>query len=209
MMHFLVKPILLVPCLFILGTIQSAAQSKKYAIAPGLSAEIAHTQGSKALSVKLSGVETIELDLTQPADGVFQIKSADYNFDGFKDFAFTEVANPGAIHPYDIYLYHPLEKTFELLERPDGACEFLGNVRINKQDKTLRSSCRSGTKTSMDIFSWADSYSLNLMKSVDHGDEAQAIEAEVKAAQKEEKAEERKEKRKSRKAQQEADETDE
>lgn len=171
----------------------AAAQTKKLAVAPGVSANIVHEPGSAIVKVLIPGVEEIELELTQSASNTFLIKSADYNGDGFKDFAMTSKdATPGAPTLYDIYLYHPLEKTFEALELPEGVCQHFSNVRLNAADRTLRSSCRSGTKSSMDIFRWADAFTLVLTKSVDNSAEAQQEVAEEKADQKAEKAEQRK-----------------
>ena len=176
-----------------------SAQTKKITVAPGVIANVVHEPGSSALKVLIPGVEEIELELTQPASNTFLIKTADYNGDGFKDFAFTSKDPiPGAPTLYDIYLYHPLEKTFEALEMPEAVCPQFSNVRVNPADKTLRSSCRSGTKSSMDIFRWADAYSLELVKSVDNSKEAQEEVAEEKAEQKADKAEQRKDVRENR-----------
>jgi hypothetical protein len=143
----------------------------------------------------MPGVEAIDLELTQPVENTFLIKTADYNFDGFKDFAFTskDAANPAAPTVYDIYIYNPQEKTFEAPENPGGVCGQFGNIRLNAADKTLRSSCRSGNKTSVDIFRWVTANTLELTKSTDNSLEAQQDVAEEKAEQKAEKADQRKE----------------
>lgn len=171
------------------------AQAKKYTIAPGLIAEVAHIQGSIAVTVKIPGVEQIDVDISQPADGIYQIKTADYNFDGFKDFAFVGTNGTTGMHVYDIFLYHPADRTFESLEVSDGACEVFGNVRTNPAEKTLRSSCKSGKKSSLDVYKWADAFTLQLVKSTDNSADAQADAAEEKATNKEEQADKRKEKR--------------
>ncbi len=174
-----------------------AAQTKKLIITTGVSANINHVLGSKTVQVLIPGVETIDLDISQNAANTFGIKTADYNFDGAKDFALAgrDPLNPAAPLVYDIYLYNPKEKTFEALENPGGACGQFSNVRLNAADKTLRSSCRSGTKTSTDIFKWVTPYSLELAKSTDNSAETQQEMAEEKADKKADKADTKKEAR--------------
>ncbi len=191
----------------------AAAQTKKLQIAPGLAATINHAQGSPGVQVLIPGVETIELDLGQPISAAYQIKAADYNFDGLKDFAFVAVNQTTGTQTYDIFIYHPEDKSFEALESPGGICERFGNVRLSAGDKTLRSSCRAGVKSSMDIFKWTGRYALELVKSTDNSAEAQQEAAESKAEQKAEKADSRKdareEKEEQRKDRKEAKEDDE
>lgn len=177
--------------------LHAAAQTKKYQITSGLTATVNHAEGSKVIQVLLPGVETIELDLSQTATNVFLIKTADYNFDGFKDFAFTskDASNPTAPVVYDIYLYNSKEKTFEAPENPGGVCGQFSNIRLNAADKTLRSACKSGTKTSIDIFRWVTPFSLELTKSTDNSAEVQQEAAEEKAEKKAEKTDARKEAR--------------
>lgn len=171
------------------------AQTKKLAITPTLSANINHAQGSNTVQVLIPGVEAIELDIAQSAGNTFVIKTADYNFDGCKDFALAgrDPLNPAAPLVYDIYLYNPQEKAFEAVENPGGACGQFSNVRLAAADKTLRSSCKSGNKTSVDIFKWVTPFSLELTKSTDNSTEAQGDAAEEKAEKKAEKADTRKE----------------
>jgi hypothetical protein len=175
--------------------VHSFAQTKKLQIATGLTATINHPQGGRTVQVLIPGVETIDLDLTQAPTNTFLIKTADYNFDGYKDFSFTskDASNPGAPTVYDIFIYSPQDKTFEALENPGGACGQFSNVRLNAGDKTLRSACRTGNKTSMDIFRWATPLSLELTKSTDNSLEVQQEMAEEKADQKQEKADTRQE----------------
>ena len=179
-----------------LCTFQANAQSKKYPIATGLYATVNHKEGSKSVQVLMQGVETIELDLSQSPNNTFLIKTSDYNFDGYKDFAFTSKdAAPGAPTIYDIFLYHPTEKSFEALEVPEGACEVFANVRVNVADKTIRASCRTGTKASLDVYGWTDAFTLDLVKSNDNGADAQADKADEKADRKASKLEELRDKR--------------
>jgi hypothetical protein len=188
------------------------AQTKKLAISPSISATIQHAPGARTVQVLIPGVEVIELDLTQPGDAVFIIKTADYNFDGYKDFAFTsrDAAVPAAPTRYDIFLYHAEEKTFEPLEAEGGVCEGLSNVRVSVADKSLRSSCRAGTpKSSTDIYRWDSPFSLTLVKSIDNSAETMTEKAEEKADLKAEKAEGRKDAQDARKAAKEEDEEDE
>lgn len=170
-----------------------SAQTKKLTIATGLQATINHAEGSKTVQVLLPGVETIELDLTQPGATAFQIKAADYNFDGYKDFAFVGLNVATGIQVYDIFLYHPADKSFEALEYTGGVCEALGNVRLNAGDKTLRSSCKANGKTSTDVFRWTTPFAIELTKSIDNSAEKQQETAEEKAEKKAEKADTRKE----------------
>lgn len=180
--------------------LSAAAQSKKLQITNGLTANINHAQGSKTVQVLIPGVEAIELDLTQPVTNTFMIKTADYNFDGYKDFAFTskDASLPNAPTVYDIFLYNPQEKVFEAPENPGGACGQFSNIRLNAADKTLRSSCRSGTKTSTDIFRWVTPFSLELTKSTDNSMEAQQEIAEEKAEKKQERTEQRQDEKEER-----------
>lgn len=178
-----------------LYAISAGAQTRKYLITTGLSATVTHNPGKPTVEVALPGVELITLDLTQPVTNTFQIKTTDFNFDGFRDFAFVGVNVAGGTQVYDIYLYHPADKTFEALDVPGGVCEAFGNVRLNAGEKTLRSSCRSGAKSSLDIYKWSGPFSLELVKSVDNSTEAQTEQAEDKADRKAEKADLRQEKR--------------
>jgi hypothetical protein len=176
----------------ILSTINVQAQVKKYLIIPGVQASINHAAGSPTVQVLIPGVETIELDLSQPISATYQIKTADYNFDGQKDFAFVAVNQISGTQIYDIFIYRPDDKSFEALELPGGVCERFGNVRLTAADKTLRSSCKSGTKSSTDIFKWGNAYALELIQSTDNSAEAQQEAAEMKSEQKTEKEETRK-----------------
>ncbi len=173
----------------------SQAQSKKYTVTAGLSAQISHTQGKGTVEVAIPGVELMNLDLTQPSNGVFQIKTSDYNFDGYKDFAFVGVNTATGTQVYDIYLYHPADGVFEALEIADGACDAFGNVRTNATDKTLRSSCKKGNKSSQDMYKWTSQFTLELISSTDNSTEALTDEIEDKAEKKADKAEQRKDKR--------------
>ena len=177
----------------VLSTINVHAQTKKFQITAGLPATINHAAGSAMVQVLIPGVETIELDLSQPISPTYQIKTADYNFDGQKDFAFVAVNQVSGIQVYDIFIYRPDDKSFEALELPGGVCERFSNVRLSAGDKTLRSSCKSGTKSSTDIFKWSSPYALELVKSADNSAEAQQEAAELKSEQKAEKDDTRKE----------------
>jgi hypothetical protein len=194
-MHFISKALLYCLLLCSYGTI-SLAQSRKFVVAEGITAQIGHSQGNSTVDISIPGMDKMSLDLTQPGDGIFQIKTNDYNFDGYKDFAFVSTnPAPGSIPVYDIYLYHPLEGGFETLEVPDGICDAFGNVRIGSADKTLRSSCHNGIKTSQDIYKWADAFTLVLVNSIDNSTDTQADQSEEKEERKAEKAEQLKDKR--------------
>lgn len=175
----------------LLAGFSSFAQNKKIPVAPGLTASVNHTPGSPTVQVLIPGVETIELDLSQPMSETYQIKVLDFNFDGQKDFAFVGVNQATGSQPYDIFLYHPAEKSFEALEVPGGICERFSNVRLNATEKTLRSSCKAGAKSSLDTYVWSGPFSLDLKGSVDHSLEAQEDAAEQAADVKAEKAEQR------------------
>ncbi len=182
-------------------TIPVAAQTKKYAIRPGLLALVQHASGSSTVQVSLPGVDFIELDLTQPPTHTFLIKTADFNFDGYKDFAMTsrDPADPSAPTVYDIYLYNPDEKSFEAPEYPDeGICGHFCNIRLNAGDKSMRASCRSGNKTSTDVFRWDSPFSLSLVSSVDNSSEHQQEQSEEKSERKADKKEARRDVRESR-----------
>lgn len=176
------------------------AQTKKYLVTAGLQATVKHDEGSNTVQVLLPGVDAIELDLSQPAGHSFVIKTADYNFDGYKDFAFTSRDPSDMMAPtvFDIFIYHPDEQTFEAPENPGGVCGQFSNVRLNAGDKTLRSSCRSGNKSSTDVFRWVTPYSLELASSVDHSAEAQQERAEQKADEKADKQDARRDAREER-----------
>lgn len=192
------KPLL---ALLLLCLAQPAfAQTKKYLIKPGLQATVKHAEGSNTVQVLLPGVDVIELDLSQPAGRTFLIKTADYNFDGYKDFAFTsrDPADMMAPTVFDIYLYHPDEQSFEAPENPGGVCGQFSNIRLNAADKTLRASCRSGNKSSTDVFRWVTPFSLELVSSVDNSAEAQQERAEEKADKKADKQDARRDAREER-----------
>ncbi len=186
--------------LSMLGVACSAsAQTKKLTITTGLQATINHAEGSKTVEVLIPGVETIDLDLTQPGNTAFQIKTADYNFDGYKDFALVGPASATGVQVYDIFLYHPADKTFEALEWSGGVCEAPGNVRLNAADKTLKSSCKTAGKSSADIFKWVTPFTLELTKSIDNSADAQQDAADAKRDKKADKAEQQQDKREERK----------
>ncbi len=107
---------------------------------------------------------------------------------------------PGAPTLFDIFLYHPEDKTFEALEAEGGACEGLSNVRVTAADKTLKASCKGAARSSTDIYRWDTPYTLVLVKSIDNSADAAAEKAAEKADLKTEKAEGRKESRDDRKA---------
>lgn len=167
------------------------AQTKKYQIAPGIGATIIHNADTRLVQVLMAGVETIELELPQGPETQYQIKCMDFNFDGYKDFALVSVNQSTGTQVYEIFIYHYDEKTFEALEVPGGICEVFGNVRLNPGEKTLKSSCHAGPKSSADIFHWASAFNLEFVKSVDNSKEAQTEKSEEKAELKTEKAEEK------------------
>jgi len=194
-MHLILKAVL-PGFLWCACSMTGLAQSKKFVVSEGITAQISHSQGNSTVEVAIPGMDKMSLDLTQPGDGIFQIKTTDYNFDGYKDFAFVSTnPTPGSIPVYDIYLYHPADGGFETLEVPDGICDAFGNVRISAADKSLRSSCRSGAKTSQDVYKWADAFTLVLINSIDNSTDTQADQSEEKEERKSEKAGQRKDKR--------------
>ena len=188
------KPITIL-LLAVLSISAASAQTKKYQVATGISAQISHAPNTATVEVAMPGVELISLDLAQPVAPTYLIKTNDYNFDGYKDFALVAVNQATGNQLYDIYLYHPADKTFETLEVPGGVCDRFGNVRISAGDKTLRSSCRAVSKSSMDIFKYTDPFSLELVKSTDNSRETLQEVAEEKAEKKADKSDVRKEKR--------------
>lgn len=157
-------------------------------VANGLPATVKHEEGSKIVQVVMPGVEVIELELSQPPANLFQIKAADYNFDGYKDFAFVSMNQASGIQAYDIFLYHEDAKTFEQLDVPDGVCESFGNVRLTPSTMTFKSSCRGGNaKSSVDTYRWSSPFNLELVSSKDNTMEAQQEAAAEKAEKKAEK----------------------
>lgn len=203
------SPLALLLCFALLSS-SASAQTKKLLITPSLSATIQHAPGTATVDVLIPGVETITLDLTQAGDAAFLIKTADYNGDGYKDFAFTSKAEPAAPTRYDLFLYHPDEKTFEAIELPgDGVCESLTNVRTSAADKTFRVSCPGAGKTSTDIYRWETPYTLSLVKSTDNSADAAANRAAEKADAKADKDAARKDARDARNAAREEDESEE
>ena len=185
----------LIFCLLCAALVSTAAagQSKKLLIAHGLQATINHSAGSRTVQVLIPGVEIIELDLEQPVQPAYQIRTADYNYDGFRDFAFVAVNQASGTQGYEIFLYHPEDKSFEALDVPDGICGRFGNVRLSAGNRTLKSSCRSGGKSSTDIYKWSSPFSLELVSSKDNTAETLGEAAEEKAELKAEKAGQRKE----------------
>ncbi|MBS1643895.1 MAG: hypothetical protein JST36_02565 [Bacteroidetes bacterium] len=179
----------------LLCTITLSAQTKKYRVDALTEVQVQHRPGAGTIQVVQMGQEPIELDLTQPGTNTFQIKTADYNFDGFKDFAFVSTDPATGSQAYDIFLFYPEDRSFESLEAPPGVCEGWNNVRLSIADKTLKNTCKTGGKTSSDLFKWTSQFSLEHLKSTDNTQEAQqertAQKAELKADKQEEKAEQK------------------
>lgn len=198
----------LVFLVMMVDSVFAQAQMKKYRVDQATEATVKHKEGAPTIQVLMLGQEPIELDLTQPGENIFQIKTADYNFDGFKDFAFVSIDATTGSQTYDIFLYNNIEKSFEALEAPAGVCEGLHNVRLSLADKTLKSTCKSGTKTSSDIYKWTSQFALELVKSVDNSAETQKEKAAEKAESKKEKLEEKADKKEQRKAEKEEQDED-
>lgn len=173
------------------ATVVLPAQSKKYKVDAQTEALVQHRDGAATLQVLLVGQEPIELDLTQPGTNTFQIKTADYNFDGFKDFAFVSTDPTTGSQAYDIFLYYPEDRSFDGLEAPPGVCEGWNNVRLFIADKTLKNTCKTAGKSSSDLFKWVSQFSLEPVKSIDNTQEAQQERAAQKAALKTDKQEDK------------------
>lgn len=80
----------------------------------------------------------------------------DYNFDGYKDFALHEPdAGWGVYEVYSLYIYNPKTSQFNLIEVPDNPepnCIYLCDLKIDRKNKRLISSCRGGAKWHKDFW---------------------------------------------------------
>ena len=81
---------------------------------------------------------------------------ADYNFDGYDDFAFSiPDAGMGVYRTFNIWLYNPKTKRYnELLPYEDNRskCNCLCDVSVDKKNKMIITSCRGGAKWWQDIY---------------------------------------------------------
>jgi hypothetical protein len=80
----------------------------------------------------------------------------DYNFDGYEDFAIHQAdAGWGVYEVYSLYIFDYKTKQFKLLdvpENPEPNCIYLCDLKIDKKNKRLISSCRGGAKWHKDYW---------------------------------------------------------
>jgi hypothetical protein len=82
----------------------------------------------------------------------------DFNFDGYDDLAFSlPDAGMGVYQIFNIWLYNPVTRRFQLLEESQDArakCSCLCEVKLNPEQKLLYTSCRGGARW------WQDCYRI-------------------------------------------------
>lgn len=82
----------------------------------------------------------------------------DFNFDGYDDLAFSlPDAGMGVYQVFNIWLYNPLTKHFELLEESKDTrtkCSCLCEVTLDEKQKLLYTACRGGARW------WQDCYRI-------------------------------------------------
>lgn len=80
----------------------------------------------------------------------------DYNFDGYQDLAVHQAdAGMGVYEVYSLYIYNPKTNQFNLLEIPENPkanCSYLCDLKIDRKNKRLISSCRGGAKWHKDYW---------------------------------------------------------
>lgn len=141
------------------------AQTKNLLIATGLKASVMIDNNTNEAKVLMAGMDTLALSLTE-SSAPRAIKAADYNYDGFKDLAVTTAGTqPGEVR-YDIFLYHPAEKTFEPLEPGEGSrCDALTNIKLLRAENAISITCRAGGKPMADVYRWEDAFTLAYVRS--------------------------------------------
>lgn len=81
---------------------------------------------------------------------------ADYNFDGYDDFAFSiPDAGMGVYRTFNIWLYNPKTRRYNALlpsEDKRSKCSCLCDVALDKKNKMIITSCRGGAKWWQDIY---------------------------------------------------------
>ena len=80
----------------------------------------------------------------------------DYNFDGYEDFAIHQAdAGWGVYEVYSLYIFDYKTNKFKLLEVPENQqpnCIYLCDLKVDKKNKRLISSCRGGAKWHKDYW---------------------------------------------------------
>nr|WP_315221164.1 hypothetical protein [uncultured Flavobacterium sp.] len=91
----------------------------------------------------------------------------DYNFDGFKDFAFYRLDDGMGVYSiYQIFIYNHKNQTFAKLKissNCDPKCDEFCDVQINKKQKTFESSCRGGAQWHTDVWKFDKNNNLLLL----------------------------------------------
>ena len=161
------------------------AQTKNILIATGLKATVFIDNASSEAKILMAGMDTLALPLAE-SNAPRAIKTSDYNFDGFKDLAVTTAGTqPGAVL-YDLFLYHPAEKTFEPLETGEGSrCDAFTNVKLLRAENAISVTCRAeGGKPMADIFRWETPFSLTYLRSTGADPDAEKPEREPRSKKK-------------------------
>ncbi|TKC09203.1 XAC2610-related protein [Pedobacter frigoris] len=89
---------------------------------------------------------------------------ADYNFDGYDDVAFSiPDAGMGVYRTFDIFLYSPKSKRFQILAEPNDSkanCSGLCDVTLDQKNKLLMTSCRGGATWWKDVYRFSNTNKL-------------------------------------------------
>lgn len=114
---------------------------------------------------KVQIIDNIETSIT---DKQTQIAIEDYNFDGYQDFACYHLDDGMGVYTiYQIFIYNPSSGIFKELQVPTKSaakCDEFCDIKINKQKKTLESSCRGGAQWHTDIWKFDKNKNLILTK---------------------------------------------
>jgi hypothetical protein len=114
---------------------------------------------------KIQIIKNIETSITGRES---HLEINDYNFDGYTDFAaFRTDDGMGVYTIYQIFIYNPTSGLFKELQLPTqfaAKCDEFCDIKINKQKKTLESSCRGGAQWHVDIWKFDKNKNLILTK---------------------------------------------
>lgn len=96
------------------------------------------------------------------------LEVADYNFDGYQDFACYRTDDGMGVYTiYQIFLYERINEQFKLLQIPsvyNPNCDEFCDIKIDKKNKTMQSSCRAGARWHVDIWKFDKNNKLLLVK---------------------------------------------
>jgi len=114
---------------------------------------------------KIQVIDNIQVSIT---DKPTQIAVEDYNFDEYQDFSCYHLDDGMGVYTiYQLFIYNPASGLFKELQLPAqfaAKCDEFCDIKINKQKKTLESSCRGGAQWHTDIWKFDKNRNLVLTK---------------------------------------------